>query len=154
MVSATRRSQSRSGNDCSQWRRSRSNSYASLRAVTKISRITASSRSCSNSLPSPRGDNGGSIERLVSLAVFAADAGEALLGLLVVLFDVERLGIRSRRFFFLTQTLIGKPAADPRLGVLRLQLDGIVEVACRRLEVADGHVAQAARDKGFGLLLR
>src|ERR1700681_3933026 len=93
------------------------------------------------------------VERLIGLPVFAADAGESGAGGLVLLVDVERLGVGAGSLLLVAEALIGEAAAHPGLQVLRLELDRLVEIARRRLEVADRDVAQAARDDRLGRLM-
>src|ERR1043166_3921539 len=59
-------------------------------------------------------------ERLVGLAHLAADAGEALLGGLVVAVDVERAGIGAGGLFLVAQPLIDIGARGPGLQALGL----------------------------------
>src|ERR1700687_2944189 len=92
-----------------------------------------------------------SIERRIAAPGLPADPGKTLCGGLVVAADVERLGVGPSRLLLVVQPLVGEPAAGPGLDVLRIDQDRVVEVARRRLEIADGEVAQRARDERVGL---
>src|SRR3954447_20016105 len=87
-------------------------------------------------------------KRLIALAQLAADAGEALLGRLVRLVDVERAGVGAGRLLLVAQPLVGEGARGPGLKVLWLGRYRFVEIGGRRLEIVGRHVAQAARDVG------
>ena len=54
----------------------------------------------------------------------------------------------------MSEALIGEPPARPGLQALRLYLHGLVEIARRRLGVADRKIAERARDIRVGLLRR
>src|ERR1700744_2893071 len=102
-------------------------------------------------LPIPRAR---SIERLIAASELAADAGEALRGGVVVAADIERPRVGAGGLLLVLHPLVGEAAAGPRLDVLRIEQDRVVEIACGRLEVVDRQIAQAARDEGGGVVLR
>ena len=65
--------------------------------------------------------------------------------------DVERLGIGTGGLVLRSEPLVGKPAAGPGPHILRIELHRLVEIARRRLIVADGEIAQRSRDPWFGI---
>src|SRR5437016_240645 len=93
------------------------------------------------------------LERLIGHARLAADAGEALLGGLIVALDTDRLGVGGGGLLLVAELLIGEAAARPGIEATRLDLDRIVEIACRRLRIVERESAQTARDERLRLLL-
>ena len=79
---------------------------------------TARSRRCARST-TPRcwrkrgAANAACSKRLIDLPGLAADAREALLGRVVLLVDVERLGVGAGGLLLVAEPLVGKPAAGP-----------------------------------------
>src|SRR5262249_11472328 len=94
-----------------------------------------------------------SVGRRVCLPIAAADASKALPRRFIVPLEVEGFGVGACSARFVPHALIGEPTTDPSIGVLRLQLGGVIEVACGRPEIVDRDVAQPARDERGGLLL-
>src|SRR5208282_6694564 len=90
--------------------------------------------------------------RLVRLPDLAADARKAGTRGLVFLVDIERCGVGAGRLLLLPEALVSEPAARPSLQAQGLDLHGLVEIARRRLGVADCQVAERARHPRLGLL--
>ena len=67
-------------------------------------------------------------KRLVGLPGAAADAGKALLGRIVILADVERLGVGAGRLLLVAEALVSQAAAGPGGEALRLRLYRLVEI--------------------------
>src|SRR6516164_6841713 len=93
-------------------------------------------------------------ERLIRLPGLAADAREARFRRLVLVVDIERLGVGPGGFFLVAETLVSKPAARPGLQALRLHLYRFVEIAGRRFGVVQRQIAERAPDEHIGLLRR
>src|SRR5580700_3348414 len=91
-------------------------------------------------------------KRLIGLPCPAADAGKTGLRRLIFVVDVERFRIRARGLLLLPEPLIGKAAAGPGFGAGRISLHRFIEIAGRRLVVADREVTQAASDEQVGAL--
>src|SRR5438094_9146206 len=72
--------------------------------------------------------SGSCLERRIGLADLAADAGEAFLGGLVLVVDIERLGVGASGLIFLSQSFIGQSAAGPGSQIRGLELHRLIQI--------------------------
>src|SRR5580658_8124082 len=93
-------------------------------------------------------------KRRITLAGFAADAGEAGDGRLIFVVDVERLGVGACGLVLVAELLISKPTAGPGAQIRRIELHRLIEIGGGGFGVAAGEVTQRARDAWLGLLAR
>src|SRR5579863_4798722 len=137
-------------------------STAATRISTKMGRSTPSRASspaiwidCSAPDRAARSGsaNGRSSKCRIGLADLAADAGESLLRRRIFVVDIERLRIGAGGLVLLPETLVSEPPAAPGPHILRIELHRIVEIARRRLIVADGEIAERARDPRFCIVV-
>src|ERR1700751_5824972 len=81
----------------------------------------------------------------IGLADFAANAGKAFLGRLILVIDVERLGIGTRRLVLLAQAFIGQPATRPAPQIERIELHRLIEILGGRFRIPERQIAKRAR---------